>query len=268
MSHFAVAVLSEPGSDLNDMLAPYQEGGADDGVPVEYLEFEDEEDSMRREWEEDFFKRVRVNGNLISRYDPAFRKPDAPKLSFSTSFYEVPEHLPVIDVPIRVIYPDFDEYARQEYGYDGRDPDTGRYGSWENPNAKWDWWVVGGRWRKWAEDTIGGVSVRVGDITFDAERQRDEAASWWAENMDVDEPSALALIESRGMTMERYIDSAGCLSFRAVVTPDGKWHEVGSMGWFGISSESEDEMAEWEHGFTERFLDNPDLILTVVDCHI
>lgn len=33
----------------------------------------------------------------------------------------------------------------QEY-YDEKDPETGKFGYWENPNAKWDWFQTGGRW--------------------------------------------------------------------------------------------------------------------------
>lgn len=38
----------------------------------------------------------------------------------------------------------FDEFAKAEHW--SRDSETGRYGYWHNPRAKWDWWVVGGRW--------------------------------------------------------------------------------------------------------------------------
>ena len=56
----------------------------------------------------------------------------------------------------------------------------------------------------------------------------------------------------------------------AVVTPDGEWHEKGSMGWWGCSSETADEAKDWEERYRERFLDSadPDWILTIVDCHI
>jgi len=42
------------------------------------------------------------------------------------------------------------------------------------------------------------------------------------------------------------------------------------MGWWGCSSETGEEAKDWEEHFKERFLDgaDPDLILTLVDCHI
>jgi hypothetical protein len=38
----------------------------------------------------------------------------------------------------------FDSYLKDR-GYE-KDPTTGQYGYWENPNAKWDWYQLGGRW--------------------------------------------------------------------------------------------------------------------------
>lgn len=40
---------------------------------------------------------------------------------------------------------DFDTYAEDYHGYK-KDEETGKYGYWENPNAKWDWYQLGGRW--------------------------------------------------------------------------------------------------------------------------
>lgn len=50
------------------------------------------------------------------------------------------------EIPLTEYYPDFETYAKDYEGYSKRDEKTGRYGYWENPNKKWDWWEVGGRW--------------------------------------------------------------------------------------------------------------------------
>ncbi len=39
---------------------------------------------------------------------------------------------------------DFDQYASVYQGY--KKQEDGRYGYWENSNAKWDWYILGGRW--------------------------------------------------------------------------------------------------------------------------
>lgn len=69
---------------------------------------------------------------------------------------------------------------------------------------------------------------------------------------------------------ETYMLCESTMWWRAVVTPDGKWHEVGEVNWFSIGSESGGEIAEWARAFKETFIDPypPECILTVVDCHI
>jgi len=47
-------------------------------------------------------------------------------------------------VPYKTKYPDFHSYMEAN-GYE-KDPETGKYGYWENPNRKWDWYSLGGRW--------------------------------------------------------------------------------------------------------------------------
>jgi hypothetical protein len=55
-----------------------------------------------------------------------------------------------------------------------------------------------------------------------------------------------------------------------VLTPDGEWHSPGEMGWFGLSSESEDEGHDWDVTYMEKFIypTNPEWTITIVDCHI
>lgn len=64
-------------------------------------------------------------------------------------FKAISIHATVIDppemVPYKEQFPSFDKYMLE---YEGirKDETTGRYGYWENPNAKWDWYSLGGRW--------------------------------------------------------------------------------------------------------------------------
>ncbi len=56
----------------------------------------------------------------------------------------------------------------------------------------------------------------------------------------------------------------------AVITPDGTWHEMGQMGWFGMSSETAEEKEQWIENYKKRFIDaaDPNWWLVIVDCHI
>ena len=40
----------------------------------------------------------------------------------------------------------FDEFMRDYHGYEDENLQEGRWGRKTNPNKKWDWWTVGGRW--------------------------------------------------------------------------------------------------------------------------
>jgi hypothetical protein len=56
----------------------------------------------------------------------------------------------------------------------------------------------------------------------------------------------------------------------AVITDDGEWHEVGNMGWWGMSNETADEERSWHENFWEMFLEGlePETLVTIADCHI
>lgn len=71
-------------------------------------------------------------------------------------------------------------------------------------------------------------------------------------------------------TREVFAKSQATFSTYAVVTPDGVWHSPGDMGWFGASTESDDDWRKWNEEYMDRFINNqdPDYIITVVDCHI
>jgi hypothetical protein len=45
----------------------------------------------------------------------------------------------------KTVYESLDDYAQSYYGYNFRE-DIQQYGYWYNPNAKWDWYEIGGRW--------------------------------------------------------------------------------------------------------------------------
>ena len=58
---------------------------------------------------------------------------------------------------------------------------------------------------------------------------------------------------------------------RAVITPDGEWHEIGEMGWFGCSSEEPEEIIKWVESYYDRFIAKAiknDWDIHIIDCHI
>lgn len=110
-------------------------------------------------------------------------------------------------------------------------------------------------------------AARVGDCDFSPEPGTAAAARDFWERVVEGKGAA----DERSFTLyrpeyylERYGDKVRFAELRsrfttwAVVTPDGEWHETGSMGWWGLSSETHEEAVSWEEGFYERFLATAD----------
>ena len=301
MSHFAVAVISDGTKTTEELLAPYQENNMGD-CPKEFLEFNNVEDEYRPQYENDGCKYVFMpDGRRLLPWDEEFRVDGS--LGYGSGSYEVPEHLEQREVPYKETFATFDDYMREWCGYE-KDPETGAYGYWENPNKKWDWWMCGGRWRaqvhasygecaRYPRYNLGGEitwedatdyppehfdHAKLGDMIWDrdgaAEKRADDRWRAWVDGEEVEDvgepwPSAVRFAKRYG-DRETYVLCESTMWWRAVVTPDGKWHEVGEMGWFACSSESDEELIEWAKTFKERFIDPypSEYTLTVVDCHI
>lgn len=71
---------------------------------------------------------------------------------------------------------------------------------------------------------------------------------------------------------ETYALRNSTFSTYSILTPDGEWLEPGTMGWFGISSATANEEREWYKSYQsiiKKFAEeNPDYVVTLVDCHI
>lgn len=269
MSHFAVAVIHRENQEIDKLLEPYMENCCDT-PDYKYMKFYDGIEEHGNEYENDSVERVKMpDGRLLAPWDEEFRVPG--EFGYGSKTHKVPDELERVQVPLKELYPTVEAFLRDWYGQD-IDERTGRFGYWQNPNAKWDWYDGGGgRFRKYAEELMGFQSGPVAAIRFDSEAHREDAEKWWDENMDDDgkPKNVFAAFEYDGMAREQYVESRAHLSYRAVVTPDGTWHEPGEMGWWGISSEPADEKYDWDIHFEERFIEPyKDCIITVVDCHI
>lgn len=270
MSHFAVAVISDGTKTVDELLLPYMENSCGE-PPLEYMQFYESTEEVA-EYETGSIEVVRTKEDgcvkLYSKYDKRFRDYDEPL----KSNYVYPKDSEIVTVPYKVFYTTLEEYMYQYHGV-RRDEYTGKFGYWQNPDAKWDWYSEnGGRWYKQAEKIFGegNNSGTKSDIIWDEEHEAEVARIWYEENIEVDDPNPLHVFNAGNMTKEQYVEANRHLSFRSVVTPDGVWHEVGKMGWFGASSESDDELVEWNSKFYERFIEplGESDVITIVDCHI
>ena len=136
MSHFAVLVIGE--KPENQMI-PY----AEEALP-EYQTFNDVEDELLTQYNTEETEFVLLaDGTYKSKYSDEYRNFDTK--SFGSS-YVYPEGSSLVNVKYSTVFSTLDEFAREWHGHKGRDEVKGRYGYWRNPNAKWDWYALGGRW--------------------------------------------------------------------------------------------------------------------------
>jgi len=129
-------------------------------------------------------------------------------------------------------YDNFKTFMELYHGID-KDPDTGKYGYWVNPNAKWDWYELGGRWSGFFiqhnnEPTDQTIKQ---NIDFDSMRKKDKLSTF-------------------------------------AVLKDGVWYEKGEMGWW-CSVTDEKPQEDWDIQFN-KLLDEikDDELLSLYDCHI
>lgn len=270
MSHFVVGVITYAGdNNIDELLEPYMENCC--GTPdYKYMEFYDKTDEFKEEYEtftRTFYRTP--EGYLKSLLE--LPQDETNKRSY------VPEDWIKVKIPVKSLYPNFDNYMQEECNREKTN--DGRYGYWQNPNAKWDWFEIGGRWSGYfnGADTI---NVRNYDTAIDLDVYNKSLNLWkrWenGEEISADENFELSFYKRDYLldfykNAETYARLRATPYMRAIVTPDGEWHEVGEMGWWGCSDESGDDMLDWVEHFAERFIlpySNGEYEITAVDCHI
>lgn len=176
------------------------------------------------------------------------------------------------------------------------------YGYYANPNSKWDWYSLGGRWTgafKLKVDCEGKVGkpglmtspnepgtcdqAKKGDIDFSPDKLKyDKAITFWELKIEDRKPknkTEQEMIEydfykkeyylKKFKTKENYAKLQAEFSTFAVLK-DGEWYESGSMGWFGCNSATPEEEGKFKEGFYDKFIKElpGDTLLSVYDCHI
>lgn len=277
MSHFSVMVICDTVDELEILLAPYQENNMGD-CPKQYLEFNDITEEYREQYCKDSVEYVLTkDGRLLLTWDEEFRVPGE-FATIGTNTHKVPDDLPRVIIPYKILYSSFNEYMSDWCGEE-KDEETGRYGYWENPNAKWDWYVIGGRWKDLLK-TKDGTHCSHGllsdmDFSPDAEEAEKAIKKWDQVVNGVDHGIEEWFCDSKKYFEETYgsaeFYAMSQSEFRtyAVITPDGEWHAKGRMGWFGVSLEEADDAHAWIKHYADAFI-KPyvDRHVFIVDCHI
>lgn len=177
-----------------------------------------------------------------------------------------------------------ERYEEEEFDENGNQ--LSRY----NPLSKWDWYVIGGRWS--GELNIDGNWQNFGkikDIKFEQmpenkQKIYDDSILYWELFVEEREPVNDEEKEykenefcpfkkeyylNRYKTKEYYAEMCSTWFTHALLY-NGKWYEVGEMGWFGCDDATQDSEQAYIQKFNEILnnTDNQEKYFVVVDCHI
>ena len=188
---------------------------------------------------------------------------------------------------VRKNYSGFNEKTDEEcWRYMAEDCITDKKGniySTANPDAKWDYWIKGGRWGGFLrlKDGTRANSAKIKDVDFSLDEEAyNNALHFWDvvvehKPLEPDEQFPFGIYNEdyyRAFygNRENYARRQASFYTFAVVTSDGIWCEKGECGWFGQSSETPEEAENWENNFIKKFIDGEDAetTITIVDCHI
>lgn len=187
----------------------------------------------------------------------------------------------LVDVPAKEIMT-LGEYAEYcgycKYKQDENIPDEDAvFGYYFNPNAEWDWFEIGGRWNN-SIKTKSGVfcnSCKIGEIDFTPDERKMEINRHFWEIVVNKEPLKEGEKKPFCFYTEEYLKKLygdketyalrnSTFSTYSILTPDGEW--------LSLSSATENEEREWYkfyQSIIKKFAEeNPDYVVTLVDCHI
>jgi len=171
------------------------------------------------------------------------------------------------------------------------------YNVWySNPQAKWDWWVVGGRWRNMGDNglftdlnvfledkEIPYWKEELGFKLYDIERELDiDRENITKEEYDkaiteyIKENKIVRFYDRDTKEPREYYTSKDLLtmvtrkkeSTWAVLFPEEGWIEAGEMGMFGLSSLDSLDLQETEQAKSDQYALTDNLIKKYADTHI
>jgi hypothetical protein len=259
--HFnALVVTAEDGrAAVEHGLAPFQH---DKRCAPAFLQFIDTEHERRAKYETETVGLVRLTDE---------RRVLAVDLIQSRQY----DHLVVpgsrVEAPFREYYSTFDAFMI-EWCEEPRDPKTGRYGRWDNPNAHWDYWglipffSVGGT-------VVDHVQRQALDLrAIHATVRRGLLDTW----NDYEAKKGMSRVVAEMLygipqtaTREEYLaqDLRYPYFGAYAVVLDGVWHTAGLE--HGDPAEEKTRTHRWAATFATLFdRIEPAQWMTLVDCHI
>ena len=138
---------------VENIMEPYSESVED----PDYLEFVDMTDELTDRYETGTCTVIRLpNGKYVLPYESSFSKHfelrggkvlqrNVGQLKQAKRTKKAKAMKVIDSYPYKKLFASFSEFATEHCGYDYYE-DENAYGYYTNPNAFWDWYVIGGRW--------------------------------------------------------------------------------------------------------------------------
>ena len=220
-------------------------------------------------------------------------------------FSHTPEEVDDLLAPFNECVESGSPYAVFEEDADADvDKTTGRKGYWRNPNAKWDWYELSGRWRgvlklkdgkqgefapltKYDDPARNRPGYCDRALVADLDFSRDEAAyqhalrRWevmveGAEQTPEEKENAFLRLYKPEYYLQRYnskefyAEHESSFVPYAYVTVDGEWRSAGRMGWFGCDDVTYENLRTYAQGFYEylALAEKQGLMVSMMDLHI
>lgn len=256
MSHFVVMVTNTDVEPLEAQLEPFCEQGNEDDY---FMEKEYYLKNDKEEIEEWLQNKLKLNQSGIESAEKSGDKKSMRWWKSNLARLKYIQKLKGSRSRLKNI---------QKYEGGGLDK-NGLY--WlNNPNAKWDWWVEGGRWDGWLVKKNGEKCNRclAKELDFDGMRKAEleDRAKYYDEEIKKSNPFFWGYKQIP--TKDEYVYGVEIPVSPYAVLHDGKWIEKGEMGWFGIDDSHYTE-EDWKKKFQEFFKTlDPETEITIVDCHI
>lgn len=169
----------------------------------------------------------------------------------------------------------FDAFIK-DYGYQVVNDQFGYYC---NPNGFYDYYTIDGKsylFEPKKKEKMEGNFYRKNQIDFLKQNKSDmkHAAQFWEDYVVKGKRKVNAFYTreyylERFKTKEQYVEEMTYTVPYAFVTPDGKWHAPGTMGWFACSDETAESYNEYFEKWKTFITDtssNP--YVSILDCHI
>lgn len=192
MSHFTVLVV---GDDIEAQLEPFWELDLsnEEMASDSRAEFDDCTEEAQNDWETGGTKQIieTATGNKFYPWDQDLIEKLTGDRYGKLDEDNLPEGYTLKKLPFKEVYTDIETFANEYSGY--HVTEDGRFGHYSNPNAKWDWYQIGGRWSGYfrlkdgaagnlGESGLGGRDKRVENGKYaDQCRKGDVDVEWMRE---------------------------------------------------------------------------------------